>query len=155
MLKHEINTKLKLNCWECNLSAVTMDRREADTSTLAEHVAFTAIWSYRNAGTYAQGHLRVSIQDKIVCVCVCARARERALASYSRTHFEAPIGQGRKNWTGFQREREGESNLEKCPHFEAQLGYIRFLDLVHIDLLLALNSELYSNMEEKEVVRRG
>jgi hypothetical protein len=85
MFKHEINTKQKLNCWERNLSAATMDRPEADTCTLAEHV-FTAISSYRNAGTYAQGHFGISIQDKSLCVraCVrayaCVRARERALA---------------------------------------------------------------------------
>jgi len=48
-----------------------------------------------------------------------------------------------------KRERERQSNLEKSP----QLGYISFIDLAHIGLSLVLNSELHSNLEEKEFVR--
>ena len=132
-----------------------MDRPEADTITPAEHLAFTAISSYRNSGTYAQGHLRVSIQNKTVCVCVCVCARVserwREIHAHIAKQQEGRAGRLEEG----SREREGEINLEKGPHFEAQLGYISFLDLAHIGQLLELNSELYSNMEEKEVVRRG
>jgi hypothetical protein len=80
---------------------------------------------------------------------VCARASERW------PDIHAHIAKQQQEDLNKAPEREGESNLEKGPHFEAQLGYIRFPDLSHIGVLLEPNSELYSNMEEKEVVRRG
>ena len=57
--------------------------------------------------------------------------------------------------------RAGQEDLNRAPERERETKQLRekrklcFLDLVHIGLLLELNSELYSNLEEKEVVRRS
>ena len=87
------------------------------------------------------------------CVCVRARSRWRDIHAHIAKEQQGwawRLEQGSRECV-----RQGESNLEKVAHFEAQVSHIRFLDLAHISLLLELNSELYSNLEEKEVVRHG
>ena len=95
-----------------------MDRREADTNTPAEHVAFTPISSYRKAGTYAQGHLRVSIQDKIVCVCVCvfvhARERWHDIHTHIAKQQQGRAGRLENSSRERERERDRQRNLEKA-----------------------------------------